>query len=71
MVRSPIGVGFKMDRKTVSSLFCIRCGHNWLPRKANPPKECPSCHSPYYDKPRKRHPIGAGLKMKKKMECGE
>ena len=37
-------------------LKCLRCGHTWVPRREKPPKTCPKCHSPYWNKPRqKRH----------------
>lgn len=38
---------------TILSLRCTRCGHNWIPRTANP-KECPACKSPYWNRPRQR-----------------
>ncbi len=30
---------------------CVRCGHNWATRKGRPPRVCPTCKSPYWDKP--------------------
>jgi uncharacterized protein (DUF433 family) len=35
---------------------CLRCGHQWVPRKKGAPLKCPSCDSPYWQQPRK----GAG-----------
>lgn len=33
---------------------CERCAHEWLPReKDKDPTVCPSCKSPYWDKPRR------------------
>lgn len=34
---------------------CGRCEHEWVPRKSTEgePKVCPSCKSPYWNKPRK------------------
>ena len=32
--------------------ICLRCGHNWRPRKDDPPVQCPSCRSPYWDRER-------------------
>ncbi|MCK9356285.1 MAG: hypothetical protein M0R22_03925 [Dehalococcoidia bacterium] len=32
------------------TLECLRCGHKWVPRKTEPPKTCPRCNSPYWDK---------------------
>jgi predicted Zn-ribbon and HTH transcriptional regulator len=34
-------------------LACKRCGHEWNPRIAEPPKRCPECKSPYWNKERK------------------
>lgn len=32
---------------------CERCGHEWLPRNEEPPRVCPKCKSPYWDRPKK------------------
>ena len=33
---------------------CERCGHEWQPRdKEEEPRVCPSCKSPYWNRPRK------------------
>ena len=32
--------------------ICLRCGHNWRPRKDDPPVQCPRCRSPYWDRER-------------------
>lgn len=29
---------------------CKRCGHKWVPRISSP-AVCPSCHSPYWNRP--------------------
>ena len=34
-----------------SSFNCNRCNHDWQSNVAYP-KQCPKCHSPYWDKPR-------------------
>jgi rubrerythrin len=34
--------------------ICLRCGHNWRPRKDDPPVQCPNCKSPYWDKEKLR-----------------
>lgn len=34
-------------------LTCLRCGTEWTPRKAEHPRRCPKCRSPYWDKPKK------------------
>lgn len=32
---------------------CYRCGHEWKPDNIDtPPKVCPKCKSPYWDRPR-------------------
>ena len=33
-------------------LHCNRCGYAWFPRQEQPPKACPACGSPYWNKPR-------------------
>ncbi|MBS3064677.1 MAG: hypothetical protein J4472_02590 [DPANN group archaeon] len=30
---------------------CERCAHEWLPRTTEEPIVCPSCKSPYWNKP--------------------
>lgn len=34
---------------------CTRCSHEWLPMKSSsePPRICPKCKSPYWDRPRR------------------
>ena len=34
-------------------LSCQRCGHSWIPRRPQKPRVCPTCRSPYWDRPRK------------------
>ncbi len=37
---------------------CERCGHEWVPRdKEHTPRVCPSCKSPYWDRPRQTEKI--------------
>ncbi len=38
----------------VPRLNCFRCGHIWIPRKHGNPKQCPKCHSPYWNKPKSK-----------------
>ena len=40
--------------KSNHTLFCFRCYHIWNKRKQPPPKTCPLCRSPYWNKPRKK-----------------
>jgi len=51
--------------KKDNTLFCFRCYHIWRKRKENPPKYCPNpkCHSPYWNKPRKKISKDFVLKM--------
>lgn len=42
-----------MKKISLPKLHCLRCGHNWIPRKETPPKRCPKCNSPYWNKPYK------------------
>ncbi len=32
-------------------LKCLRCGNTWVKKFEENPKTCPSCKSPYWDKP--------------------
>ena len=34
---------------------CLRCGHEWLPRTATVPKQCPACKSRYWNEKRDKH----------------
>lgn len=39
---------------TVLAFICERCGHEWIPRDPDePPRRCPACKSPYWDRPRR------------------
>jgi len=31
---------------------CVRCNHEWIPRKASKPRVCPNCISAYWNIPR-------------------
>jgi hypothetical protein len=35
-------------------LRCLRCKVSWMPRIEGQPKQCPSCHSPYWNVERTR-----------------
>ncbi len=39
----------------VDGFKCLRCGHEWAPRVIldREPTICPSCKSPYWNKPRR------------------
>lgn len=47
----------------VPVLKCTRCGHEWYPRSPRPPRTCPACHSPYWNRPRIRN-FEVGVKNK-------
>jgi len=37
----------------VSYLTCLRCGHQWIPRKSDV-RYCPKCKSVYWDTPKEK-----------------
>lgn len=46
-----------MAKVKLDGYRCDRCNHEWLPRdKAQDPKVCPKCKSPYWNTPRKVGP---------------
>ena len=50
--------------KNDDTLFCFRCYHTWKKRvKSHPSKFCPKCHSPYWNRPRRRVSKEFVLKM--------
>lgn len=50
----------------VEGYRCLRCNYKWMPKKKNVmPKNCPSCNSPYWDKPRQKDLIDFLVKNKK------
>lgn len=49
-----VGVEGKKVKIQVWGYRCHRCGHEWVPReKAQDPRVCPACKSPYWDRPRR------------------
>ena len=44
---------------TIEGYKCERCGHEWIPRVKieEEPTICPSCKSPYWNKPKKNKNI--------------
>lgn len=49
--------------KNDNTLFCFRCYHRWKKRIQKPPKYCPKCKSPYWNRPRKKILKGMVLSM--------
>ena len=43
-------MGYK--KKVVRVAVCVRCGHNWVPRKKGRPTKCAGCFSPLWDRAR-------------------
>lgn len=39
--------------KLPPKLKCLRCGHEWHPRRTTV-RRCPGCGSPYWDTPREK-----------------
>ncbi|VVB53363.1 Uncharacterised protein [uncultured archaeon] len=53
------------ERVIATMLQCLRCGHKWWPRKPGTiPVHCPSCNSPYWDKPVTRVGVSENRKNK-------
>lgn len=44
---------FEIERR-VKFFRCLRCGHEWIPTSDKPPKVCPKCKSPYWNRERVR-----------------
>lgn len=40
-------------RAPVIRYHCIRCDHEWNPMRSAPPRICPTCKSPYWNRPRR------------------
>lgn len=63
-----------MARIQIQGFQCERCDHKWCPKSINqqkskfidPPIICPTCKSPYWDKPRKNK--NTKFKKEKKVE---
>jgi predicted Zn-ribbon and HTH transcriptional regulator len=45
--------GMAKVKLQVMGYRCERCGHEWVPRINQPPRVCPKCKSPYWDRPRR------------------
>ncbi len=56
-----------VEKRKVTVYLCERCGHEWIPRDAladeqTLPTICPSCKSPYWNKPRKNQSVAKKAK---------
>lgn len=51
--REPIAVVEGMVIVRLPGWRCLRCHHEWVPRKPTTPKVCPTCKSPYWNLPRR------------------
>lgn len=49
-------------RITMDGWRCSRCGHEWVPRNEAPPRVCPKCKSPYWDRERRAGAAGRGVR---------
>lgn len=45
-----------LDQK--HQLLCLRCDHKWESLNAHP-RQCPKCHSGYWDRPKKKENVDA------------
>ena len=52
--------------RTLRELTCLRCDHMWFPRTPEPPKVCPKCKSPYWNKEKVRLTVKGRPKVSKK-----
>lgn len=44
-------------KRTIQSLKCRHCSHEWFPRSIIAPKKCPRCKNPWNQKRKyKKHP---------------
>lgn len=50
----PAVTGGQPSGERVGELRCLRCAHEWFPRKGRTPKCCPFCLSAYWNVPFKR-----------------
>lgn len=52
--RTALDIAERMVLITVAGWRCTRCAHEWVPRRPDPPRTCPGCKSPYWDRPRRK-----------------
>lgn len=50
------------------SYECLKCGHQWIPRKEGTPVRCPSCKSAYWNRPRRGAAVQAGGSERERVE---
>jgi len=52
-VRTPVYIKEAMpSRIRLPKFNCLRCGHEWHPRKPERPRRCANCKDSNWDKPR-------------------
>jgi predicted Zn-ribbon and HTH transcriptional regulator len=45
----------ELETIQVQGFKCYRCGYRWVPKNpSKPPRTCPHCKSPYWDRERTR-----------------
>lgn len=45
----------RLERIKMMGFRCQRCGHAWVPHDpSKPPRTCPGCKSPFWDRQRER-----------------
>ena len=49
-------------RKKLERLKCLRCGHEWIPRKDTLPLTCAGCSTPFWNRERIKEKKKAGRK---------
>jgi len=49
---------------------CERCGHKWFTRYTKSPKYCAECHSPYWNKARRKPRFSATVPSNKSASLG-
>lgn len=49
-----------MTKIKLPKFTCLRCGHEWAPKKPEKPLRCAYCKSPYWEKPPSQESVLAG-----------
>jgi predicted Zn-ribbon and HTH transcriptional regulator len=49
-----------MQVLTIQQCVCLKCGHDWIPRKPGRPTLCPRCgNAKWYEAPEKKRKVAA------------